>query len=509
MRKIIAIVLAVVLVAGGLGGFAYAQGTHQPVTGQKLVGVAQLGKTPTGHTSIGVFRFTNPDCVSEIAIQQVSIMRGDGTVIYEGPYLATKIDEDGSISRTPIYGPMKPHGIRVVRLDYLMKNPDAADPDRWLTREEAWELNIAPYTLEVFWTGTKQGCPLTGWAETGMGWRYETPPEWLEGPVPYESRGLSWSQMVNVEQVLMPEKEVTVLRLQTWFQPDDPFMEPLVNFANTVNTQSDLVEVRLYPAVPGMEIADAVKQGEVEMGMIPSGWLAPLSPVVNGGGLPFLYNDDAGLMDAVRGGIGDLMSQELTPHNITVIDWTNIGFSHLFHRTKMLAHPGDVVTSDKIRAVGIQEAAIIEWGGTRVLMPLADMYNALRNEWIDGAALPLHAYDSFRLYEVAPYFCVDNAFAGLIALCINSDVWKKVNANERQIIMEAAAEYVNEMLATVTQVDAAARTRIEGYGVEVYELSSTERADWRLASEPVWYDWAQGVGDVGQQIIDIALAHNP
>ena len=40
MKKIAFLVLAVVLIAGAVGGFAYAQGdtTHQPMTGQKLVG---------------------------------------------------------------------------------------------------------------------------------------------------------------------------------------------------------------------------------------------------------------------------------------------------------------------------------------------------------------------------------------------------------------------------------------------------------------------------------------
>ena len=43
-KRIIGIALAVVLVAGGLGGLAYAQvNGHQPMTGQKLVGVGQLG----------------------------------------------------------------------------------------------------------------------------------------------------------------------------------------------------------------------------------------------------------------------------------------------------------------------------------------------------------------------------------------------------------------------------------------------------------------------------------
>lgn len=75
---------------------------------------------------------------------------------------------------------------------------------------------------------------------------------------------------------------------------------------------------------------------------------------------------------------------------------------------------------------------------------------------------------------------------------------------------EAAGDYVNEMMATVKQLDAEALQQIQAYeGVEVYTLTPEERAVWREASQLVWDGWVADVGSVGQQIIDIALEHNP
>jgi len=70
----------------------------------------------------------------------------------------------------------------------------------------------------------------------------------------------------------------------------------------------------------------------------------------------------------------------------------------------------------------------------------------------------------FKLYEVAPYFSVDYAFANLAGLCINSEVWNNLNVKTRQIIAEVAGEYVDDMLATVKDVDAAALETIRSYG---------------------------------------------
>jgi len=307
--------------------------------------------------------------------------------------------------------------------------------------------------------------------------------------------------------------EVTTLRLQSWFPADAPLMQPLENFAQAVEQGSGgSVLIELYPSnalVPNWELANAVEWGDVEMGLLYSVQLGDYSPVMGGGSLPFLYNDDDGLMAAVQAGIGDLLSGEMVAHNITTIDWTTLGISHLLSRQVMLDDPGDI-TGLKIRAPDIQAEAISEWGGTPVVMPARELYMALRDELIDGAVFPLHTYDSFKLYEVAPYFCVDYAFANLAGLCINSDIWNSLDENTRQIMMQAAGDCVKEMLATAKQLDAAALQRIQAYeGVEVYELSPEERLVWREASQVIWQSWVDGIGPVGQQIIDIALEHNP
>ena len=208
MKKIIAIVLAVMLVAGGLGGFVYANSSsHQPMTGEKLVGTGRLGLQPDGEWLSGSwFLFTNPDCVGEITIERISIIRRDGKVIYEGSLLEL-VREDGEVvEERPITKPMKPHRIWGVPLGYFMKDPDADDPGRWLTYEEARNLEFNHYTLEIFWTGTRQGLPLIGWAAESK--RAADPALLGLGIVESELWKLETSHsrtpMVNMKQKLKP-----------------------------------------------------------------------------------------------------------------------------------------------------------------------------------------------------------------------------------------------------------------------------------------------------------------
>ncbi len=211
-KTIIAVVLAVVLLAGGLGGFVYASNnSHVPMTGQKLVGFGRLGLPPDGSwLSMSWFNFTNPDCVSEITIERISLIRRDGTVIYEGPLLRLVRDENGEVvDEIPITESMKPHQIwGIGGLSGFMKNPEAINPDRWLTFEEARNLTHNLYTLEIFWTGNKKGLPLIGWASETK--RAADPA--LLGLVTEESElwkletSHSRIPMVNMEQELTPKK---------------------------------------------------------------------------------------------------------------------------------------------------------------------------------------------------------------------------------------------------------------------------------------------------------------
>ena len=311
--------------------------------------------------------------------------------------------------------------------------------------------------------------------------------------------------------------EVTTLRLQTWLQPDDPLMTPLEDFASAVEQGTEgSVRIELYPGsalVPFGELAQAVAWGDVEMGLLNTVQLRDYYPVMDAGELPFLYNDNDGLMAAVRGGIGELLSQELTAHNITALDWTTWGFFHLFSKDMMLDHPDDVVGRN-IRAYGMQAEAISAWGGNPVWVPLEEIYSELDTGELDGVTNFLHTCYAYALFEVAPYFCENYAFGDLEALCINSDVWNSLDKKTREIITKATGDYVNEMMATVKQLDAEALQQIQQplelpVPVEVYTLTPEERLVWREASQPVWDGWVQQVGTVGQQIIDIALAHNP
>ena len=178
----------VLLVAGGLSGFAYAQTNgHEPMTGQKLVSYGVYivwtfpGQNYVNNLETG-FLLTNPDCVSEIDIERISIFGCDGTALYEGP-LRVKVNDHWEVYT----GPLQPHEKIQTGLSYYDLPPINLEIEMW-------------YTVEIFWTWTdKKGLPLIGWASTVNVLRDANTGEAIDI--------ISWgaAQMVNMEQELEPK----------------------------------------------------------------------------------------------------------------------------------------------------------------------------------------------------------------------------------------------------------------------------------------------------------------
>jgi len=168
---------------------------HEPMTGQKLVGCGAYGVFPpeedgTFFEVAGSFTLTNPDCVSEITIDRISIFDFDGTVIYEGDLFSVDW-EGGEPVVTPWTESLKPHEQRWIEVDSTMV---------YLRDQGYWEGDMIFFTVEIFWTKSdKEGLPLTGWfggrvAKRDADWNI------------IEFQSGSGTQMVNMEQVLEPEK---------------------------------------------------------------------------------------------------------------------------------------------------------------------------------------------------------------------------------------------------------------------------------------------------------------
>ena len=121
---------------------------------------------------------------SEIAIDHVCIFASDGDLLYEGPLRVEADDEWEEYT-----GPLKPHEKLLTGLEYYELPPPKSEAEI-----------LCAYTVEIFWSGAKEGLPLTGWATTLNVVRKATEPYDVVDIMVWRT-----TQMVNMEQALDSE----------------------------------------------------------------------------------------------------------------------------------------------------------------------------------------------------------------------------------------------------------------------------------------------------------------
>ena len=122
---------------------------------------------------------TNPDCVSEITIDRISVFAYDGRLVYEGPFLKWR-------EEIPWDEPLKPHETRQSDLNQYLSGFE------WPSESEVW-MN---FTVEIYWTKSHWGgLPLTGLVGSAIIRR-----DSMGNLIELELAGST--QMVNIEQKL-------------------------------------------------------------------------------------------------------------------------------------------------------------------------------------------------------------------------------------------------------------------------------------------------------------------
>jgi len=153
MKRILLIIAMVCLLSITLAGVAYAITGHAPVVGTKLVGYGPIGTEASGDTCYyTIFTVTNPDCSNSISLGQLSVVRADGTVLYEGSF-------EDALTSTVITS-LEPHGVAMVRLvDYV----EVTNPVRFCTVEVGFAArgktlpligNVVVFQKDFFEDGT-------------------------------------------------------------------------------------------------------------------------------------------------------------------------------------------------------------------------------------------------------------------------------------------------------------------------------------------------------------------
>ncbi|MEL7568256.1 MAG: TRAP transporter substrate-binding protein DctP [Dehalobacterium sp.] len=281
------------------------------------------------------------------------------------------------------------------------------------------------------------------------------------------------------------------LKMTTHLQGDqcERTIRPFTNMVNKLTNGT--VKIELYSGgtlMPVPEILNNIRNGSLDMAMLPEGQFAGVVPVSEiAGGIAYAFDNinEAWIFMWHRGFI-DKLRQGYAEFNDYVIPWEVYSTGMM---SKMPVNTMEDMKGKKLRAQGGMSTWMQEAGVAVTQVPGTELYTALSTGVIDGAcwadAGPMY---EMKFHEVLKNYMLPEPVVGAWnTIHINLDVWKKMTP-QQQLAVETAAIMSGRVIQeqTRTTYGRALNFMTKSAGVNVNVLSEAEQAKARAFAEKSW-----------------------
>ena len=245
--------------------------------------------------------------------------------------------------------------------------------------------------------------------------------------------------------------------------------------------ESQGMKVKLYPKdALGAEAEklDQVSQGLLEISNSDLSKAGSLDPTIFGFYLPFLFEDmnhfyrtlsNTDLLDKINAGT--------TKRGVRVLALVPVGdMSGIVTTKKFIKTPADF-EGIRMSALDKKQAKWLEiWGANAVVIPWAEIYNALQTGVADGYMNPAFVPIMFKHTEVLKYYS-DAKVAPALRVSICSEEWfKGLNDKDQAVIDAGVAKANDELKAWVKKAEEQGLGALKKAGMQVYVNSSEDKA---------------------------------
>jgi TRAP-type C4-dicarboxylate transport system substrate-binding protein len=251
------------------------------------------------------------------------------------------------------------------------------------------------------------------------------------------------------------------------------------------------LQVKLYPdqALGNEdEKLDQVSQGLLEVSNSYLGKAGQLDPTIFGFTLYYLF-DSLAHADRVimKTDIMDKINAGLTKKGVRLLALASVGsLSGIANSKRPIKTPADM-KGLRMRAMDkVQAAYLTAWGASTVIVPWAEIYNALQTGIADGYLNPAVVPVMFKHTEILKYYSdVKVGVPFRVILC--SEKWYKgLSAKDRKIVDEGVVQGIAANRAWQAKIENTDLDILKGTGVQVYVNTPEERAQFANLVRPLY-----------------------
>jgi TRAP-type C4-dicarboxylate transport system substrate-binding protein len=262
-------------------------------------------------------------------------------------------------------------------------------------------------------------------------------------------------------------------------------------FADYLKTKG--VNVKLYPrdALGGeAEKLDQVSQGLLEISNSDLAKAGSLDPTIFGFYLPFLFAnmdhffqtlDNSDLLANINAGI--------TKQGVRVLAVIPLGSMTGIATTKKFIKTPQDFKGIRMRALDKKQAKWLKiWGANAVVIPWAEIYNALQTGVADGYMNPAFVPIMFKHTEVLKYYSAASLAPSLRVSICSEDWYQGLNAKDRALIDDGVAHANATIQSWSKKVETQGLDDLRQAGMQVYENTAADKAKFAELIRPNYTD---------------------
>lgn len=304
-----------------------------------------------------------------------------------------------------------------------------------------------------------------------------------------------------------PSSAKVVIRYADVNPVTDPVVMAAEEFGRILNEQTNgRIEVKVYPSAqlgPTTESLQALQMGALEMTRVPSAHIAVLGvKKMNVYSLPYLYrNMEHAKKVLLDGPMGKEFLDDITNSNVKLV---GVGIyivspRHFFFTDKKVTKLSDL-KGLKIRAqTGEMYTQMIEaFGASSTPIAFSELYSALQTGVVEGAENPVKGYYNKSFYEVCKYLTLDAHQIDPCAIVFSEILWKKLNAEDQQLIIAALKESAEYCYNEIVKSEEIYLEDLKKKGVIISEVE--DKQAWEDVVEPLYKKFAAGFEDTIEKI---------
>ncbi len=193
------------------------------------------------------------------------------------------------------------------------------------------------------------------------------------------------------------------------------------------------------------------------------------------------------------------------------IGWTENEFRDFTNNKRPVRKPEDI-KGLKVRVMNspVYLDTFKQLGASPVGIPFPEIYNALQTGVIDAQENPLLTSVLMKFTEVTKNVTITNHCLTECIIVVSPDYWETLSPEDRQIFREAAKVAIDtnrkvnaELHEKLPKIGISIAEYCKKNGVEVIELTPSERQAFQQAMVPVWNKYRKKIGN---EIFDFMLS---